>query len=67
MIYSRFQANEGVQKSISNNIRYMVDKSEKDMYHQELGDQIRERKEMEAFEKQNSREVSKQMVLKFIE
>ena len=50
MIFSRFQANEGVQKSISNNIRYMVDKTEKETYHKELEDQIRERKEMEAFE-----------------
>jgi hypothetical protein len=43
----------------------MVDKSEKDMYHKDLGDQIRERKEMEALEKHNSREVSRQMVIEY--
>ena len=33
----RFQANESVQKSITNNIRYAVDGEEKNIYHQELG------------------------------
>ena len=37
----RFQANEGVQKSISNNIRYAVDKDEKAQYHAELEEQVR--------------------------
>ena len=36
----RFQANEGVQKSISNNIRYAVDKDEKAQYHAELEEQV---------------------------
>ena len=36
----RFQANEGVQKSISNNIRYMADRGEKALYHAELEEQV---------------------------
>ena len=36
----RFQANEGVQKSISNSIRYAVDKQEKSDYHSQLGKKI---------------------------
>ena len=40
----------------------MVDKSEKEMYHKELEEQVRIRKEMEAMEKQNSKDVSKMMV-----
>ena len=35
----RFQANEDVQKSISNSIRYAVDKQEKSDYHSILGEQ----------------------------
>ena len=50
-----------MQKTIHNNIRYMVDKSEKEVYQKELVDQIRERKEMEDQEKQISREFSKHM------
>ena len=37
MFYCRFQANESVQKSICNAIRYAVDKQEKSDYHQQLG------------------------------
>ena len=33
----RFQANESVQRSISNSIRYAVDKQEKSEYHNQLG------------------------------
>ena len=33
----RFQANETVQKSITNNIRYTVDKEDRYVYQQELG------------------------------
>ena len=58
----RFQANESVQKTISNNIRYSADKDDKAIYHKELEEQIRERKEMEAMEKHNNREVCKQLV-----
>ena len=58
----RFQANESVQKTISNNIRYTADKDDKALYHKELEEQIRERKEKEAFEKQNNREVAKHLV-----
>jgi len=57
----RFQANESVQKTISNNIRYSADKDDKAIYHKELEEQIRERKEMEAMEKHNNREVCKQL------
>jgi hypothetical protein len=32
-----FQANETVQKSITNNIRYTVDKEDRYVYQQELG------------------------------
>ena len=59
----RFQANESVQKTISNNIRYTADKDDKAVYHRELEEQIRERKEMEALEKQNNREVCRQLVI----
>ena len=34
----RFQANESVQRSISNSIRYAVDKQEKSEYHGQLGE-----------------------------
>ena len=37
----RFQANEGVQKSIYNNIRYAVPAQEKSIYHAELGERWR--------------------------
>ena len=40
----------------------MVDKSEKELYHKELEEQIRMRKEMEALEKHNSKEVARLMV-----
>ena len=53
----RFQANEGVQKSIENNIRYTAHPSEKATYHAELEAQVRERKEQEALEKQTNKEV----------
>ena len=53
----RFQANEGVQKSIENNIRYTAHPSEKASYHAELEAQVRERKEQEALEKQTNKEV----------
>ena len=33
----RFQANESVQRSISNSIRYAADKQEKSEYHNQLG------------------------------
>ena len=55
----RFQANEGVQKSIQNNIRYMADPGEKAAYHAELEVQVKERREQEAFDKQNNREVGR--------
>ena len=42
----RFQANEGVQKSISNNIRYMADKEEKAQYHAELEQQVEEEEDI---------------------
>ena len=42
----RFQANEGVQKSISNNIRYMADKEEKAQYHADLEQQEREEEDI---------------------
>ena len=54
----RFQANEGVQKSIENNIRYTAHPSEKASYHAELEAQVRERREQEALEKQTNKEVS---------
>ena len=57
----RFQANEGVQKSIQNNIRYMADPGEKAAYHAQLEEQVKQRKEQEAFDKQNSREVRGQI------
>ena len=53
----RFQANEGVQKSIENNIRYTAHPSEKATYHAELEAQVRERREQEALEKQTNKEV----------
>ena len=53
----RFQANEGVQKSIENNIRYTAHPSEKASYHAELEAQVRERREQEALEKQTNKEV----------
>ena len=77
----RFQANEGVQKSISNNIRYMADKEEKAQYHAELEQQVEEeedqdilvncslqvveRREMEALHKLTDREVSNELVGSF--
>ena len=57
----RFQANEGVQKSIQNNIRYMADPGEKAAYHAQLEEQVKQRKEQEALDKQNSREVRGQI------
>ena len=42
----RFQANEGVQKSISNNIRYMADKEEKAQYHAELEQQVEQEEDI---------------------
>ena len=53
----RFQANEGVQKSIQNNIRYMAEPGEKAAYHAELEVQVKQRREQEAFDKQTSKEV----------
>ena len=53
----RFQANEGVQKSIENNIRYTAHPSEKASYHAELEAQVREKREQEALEKQTNKEV----------
>eukprot|EP00090_Calanus_glacialis_P013030 TRINITY_DN21643_c0_g1_i1.p1 TRINITY_DN21643_c0_g1~~TRINITY_DN21643_c0_g1_i1.p1 ORF type:complete len:462 (-),score=133.65 TRINITY_DN21643_c0_g1_i1:237-1583(-) len=47
----RFQADESVQKSISNNIRYAVDKEDKSIYQQELEDQIRQKCQMQEQEK----------------
>ena len=61
----RFQANEGVQKSIENNIRYMADWGEKAAYHAQLEEQVKQRKEQEAVDKQNSREVKGQILTFF--
>jgi len=55
----RFQANEGVQKSISNNIRYATDPNEKAVYHKELEEQIRQRKDLEFSERKNNIAISK--------
>jgi len=57
----RFQANESVQKTISNNIRYAIDPKEKELYHKELEDQIRTRKEMEGMERDADTQIARQM------
>jgi len=57
----RFQANETVQKSITNNIRYSVDNEERHVYQQELEDQIRQKHQMQELEKNDDLTVSRQM------
>ena len=72
----RFQANEGVQNSICNQIRYAASKEEKAKYHSELGrrrelclgfyritadDQIKWRRQVEEVDKSNSLNVSKEL------
>jgi len=47
----RFQANESVQRSISNNIRYAAGHEYKSLYQQELKDQIMQRCQMQEQER----------------
>jgi len=57
----RFQANESVQKSITNNIRYAVDGEDKNIYQQELEDQIRQKLHIQEMQKSGELTDSKQM------
>ena len=58
----RFQANESVQKSISNSIRYAVDRQEKSDYHDQLEQQIREKQDNHSKQKEDSFSMTKMMV-----
>jgi len=57
----RFQANEGVQKSICNNIRYAAPAQEKSQYHAELEEQVRQRQEMNAKQAQSDLTITQQL------
>jgi len=57
----RFQANETVQKSITNNIRYTVDNEDRHVYQQELEDQIRQKREMQELQKTGDMTVSQHL------
>merc|ERR1711892_265063 len=57
----RFQANEGVQKSICNQIRYAADPAEKSMYHSELAEQVEQRKQRAEMEKHNDLAIARNL------
>jgi len=57
----RFQANESVQNSISNSIRYATDREEKAQYHSDLDEQIRWKKQVAEMEKSNDLGVSRHL------
>lgn len=57
----RFQQNEGVQKSIYNQIRYAAPKEDKSHYHSELEEQIQMRKQMAELEKNNDLNVGRHL------
>lgn len=57
----RFQPNEGVQKSIINNIRYTADRGTKEAYQNVLEAQIAERKTREYQEKEHDIAVAREL------
>ena len=58
----RFQADGSVQKSISNAIRYAVDKQEKSQYHNQLEQQIKEKQDKLSRQKEDNFSMTKLMV-----
>lgn len=58
----RFQANESVQKTICNAIRYQTDKESKELYQRALEEQISQRKIAEKMEKEQDVNTTNELV-----